>query len=76
MAVAEMHVINTANNCPELALNEGGAEFPSHREQHQIAAEFLQMSSALFMLPYFGWYARVDKPAYQTGLLVLGCWHW
>ena len=41
-------VINAANNCPELALNEGGAEFPSHGEQRQIAAEFLQMSSAFF----------------------------
>jgi hypothetical protein len=41
-------VINAANNCPELALNEGGAEFPSHGKQHQIAAEFLQMSSAFF----------------------------
>jgi hypothetical protein len=34
-------VINAVNRCPELHFNSGGAEFPSHDEQREIAHGFL-----------------------------------
>ena len=41
-------VINAVNRCPELHFNAGGAEFPSHEEQHEIAHGFYQRSGARF----------------------------
>ena len=41
-------VVNVVNNEPSLAFNDNCAEFPSHDEQREIAAGFLQKSGADF----------------------------
>jgi hypothetical protein len=41
-------VINAVNKCPELAFNENGAAFPSHKEQFEIAEGFKEKSAVDF----------------------------
>ena len=41
-------VVNVVNDCPSLSFNENSAEFPSHAEQEEIAAGFLEKSAAGF----------------------------
>jgi hypothetical protein len=41
-------VVNVVNQHKSLAFNSGGAEFPSHAEQREIAAGFLKKSGAGF----------------------------
>jgi hypothetical protein len=41
-------VANAMNKCPNMDFNAGGASFPSHDEQREIAAGFKMKSAADF----------------------------
>jgi hypothetical protein len=58
-------VINAINRCPELNFNADGAEFPNHKEQHEIAHGFFQKSAAQFqtaMLTLDGMLVWTNQP--------------